>query len=92
MQLSFDFTETRKELTDKDGDVLVFNVFTDKAKTIAHFLKCTVCKAKEKRPPKQKRITLICTERQQMKARQLFYAHSIGFDINYRDYQKWHLL
>lgn len=155
MQLSFDFAETRKELTDKDGDILVFNVFTDKVKTIAHFLKCSVCKArevlaelekeydvytcgtfqivlakdsriiynfeiggetwyqthkyntvnewqfrklvegikpKEKRPPKQKKITLMITERQQMKARQLFYAHSIGFDINYRDYQKWHLL
>lgn len=31
-------------------------------------------------------------EIQLKKARQLYYAHEIGFDVTYKDYQRWHLL
>lgn len=49
-------------------------------------------KPKQKKPPKPKTITLTCTERQLRKAKQLYYAMKIGFNIKAKDYQKWHLL
>ena len=49
-------------------------------------------KVKIKKAPKPKKITVTATERQIKKAKQLFYAKSIGFEITGKDYQKWHLL
>ena len=152
----FDFSEvTRIDLKDKDGDILSFNRYTDKAKTIADFLKSSIkkgeevlrelekeydvytckdyqivlakdnkiiynfeiggetyynghkynelnewafrklvdgIKPKEKKPPKLKKVVVTCTERQVLKAKQLYYAKSIGFDITYKDYARWHLV
>ena len=152
----FDFSEvTRIDLKDKDGDILSFNRYTDKAKIIAGFLKCSrtkgeevlrelekeydvyTCKdyqivlakseriiynfeiggetwykghkynelnewafrklidgikPKEKKAPKLKKVVVTCTEKQVLKAKQLYYAKSIGFDITYKDYARWHLV
>ena len=49
-------------------------------------------KVKTYKAPKPKKITITATERQIKKAKQLFYAKSIGFEITVKDYQKWHLL
>jgi hypothetical protein len=49
-------------------------------------------KPKEKKPPKLQNVVVTCTERQVQKAKQLYYAKSIGFDITYKDYAKWHLI
>lgn len=49
-------------------------------------------KPKEKKPPKSKVITITSTERQLRKAKQLWYAKTIGFNITSKDYIKWHLL
>jgi len=49
-------------------------------------------KVKTYKAPKPKKITVTATERQIKKAKQLFYAKSIGFEITGKDYQKWHLL
>ena len=148
------FTEAA-ELSDKDGDKIIFNPYTDKTNAICYFLKCTKTKAievqkelekeyqiftcsfwqivlakenrivynfeingetwfnghkyntlnewafrklvegikpKEKKPPKPKVITVTSTERQLRKAKQLWYAKTIGFNITSKDYIKWHLL
>ena len=47
---------------------------------------------KLKKPASVKTIALTCTERQIKKAKQLYYAHTIGFLITYKDYKRWHLL
>ena len=49
-------------------------------------------KVKNHKAPKTKLITVTATERQIRKAKQLFYARSIGFNIRGKDYQRWHLL
>lgn len=49
-------------------------------------------KPKAHKPPKPKTITLTCTEKQLRKAKQLYYAKKIGFNINGKDYQRWHLI
>ena len=49
-------------------------------------------KVKTYKAPKPKKITITATERQIKKAKQLFYAKNIGFEITGKDYQKWHLL
>lgn len=46
---------------------------------------------KSRKPAREKKITLTVTEQQLKKAKQLYYAKSIGFNITYKDYQKWHL-
>lgn len=53
---------------------------------------CDGIKPKINKAPKPKQITITATERQVRKARQLFYAKTIGFDISGKDYQRWHLL
>ena len=49
-------------------------------------------KQKEKKPPKAKTVIVTATERQLRKAKQLWYAKEIGFNITSKDYMKWHLL
>lgn len=53
---------------------------------------CEGIKPKEKRPPKPKQIIVTATEKQIKKAKQLYYAKNIGFNITTKDYQKFHLL
>lgn len=48
-------------------------------------------KTERKKRPK-KALELICTEIQMKRANQLWYAHSIGFDVNYKDYQRFYLV
>lgn len=49
-------------------------------------------KPKAEKKSRLKKIEVTCTEIQLKKARQLYYAHEIGFDVTYKDYQRWHLL
>lgn len=42
------------------------------------------------RPPKPLKIT--CTEIQLKRAKQLYYAHSVGFNIAYADYKRFYLV
>lgn len=53
---------------------------------------CEGIKPKINKAPKPKQITITATERQVRKAKQLFYARTIGFNIKGNDYQRWHLL
>ena len=46
----------------------------------------------EKKVPKIKKVTVTSTETQIRRAKQLFYARSIGFNISYKDYQKFYLM
>lgn len=46
----------------------------------------------EKKKSRKKDIIIMCTERQLQKAKALMYASKIGFNITYKDYQRWHLL
>lgn len=47
---------------------------------------------KEKLPAKVKTLKITCTEIQLKKAKQLYYAHTIGFDIGYADYKRFYLV
>ena len=42
------------------------------------------------KPPKPLKIT--CTEIQLKRAKQLYFAHSVGFDIGYADYKRFYLV
>ncbi|WP_296022345.1 hypothetical protein [uncultured Treponema sp.] len=42
------------------------------------------------KPPKPLKIT--CTEIQLKRAKQLYYAYSVGFDIGYADYKRFYLV
>ena len=53
---------------------------------------CDGIKPKINKAPKQKQVVITATEKQIRKARQLFYARTIGFNITGKDYQRWHLL
>ena len=46
----------------------------------------------EKKKPKPKTIILTCTESQLKRAKQLYFASSIGFNIGYKDYKRFYLL
>lgn len=46
----------------------------------------------EKKAPKIKKVVVTCTETQIKRAKQLFYAKTIGFNITYKDYQKFYLM
>lgn len=46
----------------------------------------------EKKKPKPKTIILTCTESQLKRARQLYFALQIGFNITQKDYKKYFLL
>ena len=46
----------------------------------------------EKKKPKSKTITVTATETQIKRAKQLYFALSVGFNISYKDYQKYYLL
>lgn len=46
----------------------------------------------EKKKPKPKAITVTATETQIKRAKQLYFALSVGFNISYKDYQKYYLL
>ena len=46
----------------------------------------------EKKKPKPKTIILTCTESQLKRAKQLYFASSIGFNITQKDYKKYFLL
>ena len=47
---------------------------------------------KEKLPAKVKTLKITCTEIQLKRAKQLYYAHTIGFDIGYADYKRFYLV
>ena len=49
-------------------------------------------KPKPEKKSRPKRIIVMCTEIQLRKAKQLWYATKIGFDITAKDYRRWHLL
>lgn len=49
-------------------------------------------KVGKKKPTKIKPIKLTVTEMQLKRAQQLYYALSIGFDITYKDYQRFYLM
>lgn len=49
-------------------------------------------KPKLEKKSRPKRIIVMCTEIQLKKAKQLWYATKIGFDVTAKDYQRWHLL
>lgn len=46
----------------------------------------------EKKSPKIKKIVITCTETQIKRAKQLFYAKSIGFNVGYADYKRFYLI
>ena len=46
----------------------------------------------EKKKPKPKTLILTCTESQLKRAKQLYFASSIGFNITQKDYKKYFLL
>lgn len=46
----------------------------------------------EKKNSVPKKIKITCTEMQLKRAAQLYYAHTIGFDINYKDYARFYLM
>ena len=46
----------------------------------------------EKKTPKIKKVVVTSTETQIKRAKQLYFAKTIGFDITYKDYQKYYLL
>lgn len=46
----------------------------------------------ERKKPKPKAITVTATETQLKRAKQLYFALSVGFNISYKDYQKYYLL
>lgn len=47
---------------------------------------------REKKPAKVKELKITCTEIQLKRAKQLYYAHTIGFDIGYADYKRFYLV
>ena len=47
---------------------------------------------REKKTAKVKTLKITCTEIQLKKAKQLYYAHTIGFDIGYADYKRFYLV
>lgn len=49
-------------------------------------------KMKAEKKSRLKKMEVTCTEIQLKKAKQLYYAHEIGVDVTYKDYQRWHLL
>lgn len=46
----------------------------------------------EKRTAAPKPLKITCTEIQLKRARQLYYAHSVGFNIAYADYKRFYLV
>lgn len=49
-------------------------------------------KTEKRKSTRTKDIVLTVTEIQRKRAQQLWYAHTIGFDISYKDYQRFYLV
>lgn len=46
----------------------------------------------EKKAPKSKNIIVTCTETQIKRAKQLYFAKQIGFNVSYKDYKRFYLV
>ena len=49
-------------------------------------------KAPKQKVSKPKKIEIVATEIQLKRAQQLWYAYKLGFDVNYKDYQRFYLV
>lgn len=47
---------------------------------------------REKKTAKVKTLKITCTEIQLKKAKELYYAHTVGFNIGYADYKRFYLV
>ena len=57
-----------------------------------NFVEGKKIKIEKRKSTRTKDIVLTVTEIQRKRAQQLWYAHTIGFDISYKDYQRFFLV
>lgn len=90
MQLSFFFEENVIILTDKDGEKIAFNRYTDKTKTIKNFLHCTNEKANEVLCELEKEYDVItCSDYQIILSKNnlIIYNFEIGGETVYKGHK-----